>query len=392
MGTQFLKKNCPDSKSDLFAAFMERCTDLAVPGGAVAMITMQSWMFLSSYEKLRKSLLEKQHISSMLHLGARAFDSIGGEVVSSTAFVLTNQRAESLREDSARRGAYIRLVDGSSEQEKIASLNIALSERTSEGDFYLASSSDFSMVPGSPIVYWLSEKTRAAFSEGHPLKQFAAAQLGMRTGNNEKYLRQWWEVSNDATVFEAGSADEADQPDHRWVPYNKGGSFRKWSGNREYVVFWENNGFAIKEETLRKYPQLSWDNLGWKISNEDSFFRPSVSWSKVSSGAPAFREYDRGFIFDVAGTSFFPKDSIDRRVMMGVCNSSTALTFLQALSPTMNFEVGQVAVIPIVLPSEEGGVRRIVDQLVQTASRDWDSDESSWGFMGNPLITRRSEG
>lgn len=220
---------------------------------------------------------------------------------------------------------------------------------------------------------------REAFDSGGPLEQFADPQLGMRTGDNAKYLRQWWEVSFDATVLDAESADEANQHDRRWVPYNKGGMFRKWSGDRDYVVLWENNGYAIKEETLRKYPQLSWDNLGWKISNECNFFRPSISWSKVSSGAPAFREYDHGFIFDVAGTSFFANDDMHRRPMMGVCNSSTGLAFLQALSPTMNFEVGQIAVIPMIVPDEESGISAIVDELVHTASEDWDADESSWG-------------
>jgi len=372
-----MKDEYPTGKADLMTAFMVRAQTLTSRRGTWAMINLPSWMSLKSFEQLRHDLLRDQRICSMVHLGRGIFGSDFGTV----AFVVANAPAA-----ISARGVYRRLFEQHVDVRSVATIeSLFLDEGYNR---FEVSQSDFKAIPGSPIVYWLSEKMRVAFAEGRPLKQFADAQLGMRTGDNGKYLRQWWEVSNEATVFDAESADEANQPGQRWVSYNKGGLFRKWSGNRDYVVLWENNGYAIKEETLRKYPQLSWDNLGWKISNEASFFRPSVSWSKVSSGAPAFREYDRGFIFDVAGTSFFPKDDANRRAMMGVCNSSTGLGFLQALSPTMNFEVGQIAVIPVVLPGETSGVSEIVNQLVQTASSDWDSDESSWGFTENPLVAR----
>ncbi len=186
--TQFMKGSYPDSKSDLFAGFIERCSSLAGSRGAVAMITMQSWMFLSSYEKLRASLLLKQRITSMLHLGARAFDSIGGEVVSSTAFVLANVPPEKRGAAERRAGTFVRLVDGASEAEKVAGLTKALEVRASEVGFHLASDADFTAVPGSPIVYWLSEKMRAAFKTGRPLGDVAEPNQGLITADNDRFL------------------------------------------------------------------------------------------------------------------------------------------------------------------------------------------------------------
>ncbi|MCB9405026.1 MAG: BREX-1 system adenine-specific DNA-methyltransferase PglX [Microthrixaceae bacterium] len=237
--SQFMKDKYPDSKSDLFAAFIERCTNLAGQRGAVAMITMQSWMFLSSYAKLRDSLLANQQIASMLHLGARAFDSIGGEVVSSTAFVLTNEHGK-------RAGSFVRLVDGNSEAEKITALRAALYARTSETDFYEASGDDFASIPGSPIVYWLSEKMRMVFTSGDRLGAVASLAVGLQTGDNNRFLRQWWEVSQACFAFACTSREEAQASGARWFPYNKGGEFRKWYGNQEHVVNWENDGTEIR--------------------------------------------------------------------------------------------------------------------------------------------------
>ncbi len=227
-----MKDEYPDSKSDLFAGFIERCTTLAGPRGTGAMITMQSWMFLSSYEKLRASLLAKQWIASMLHLGARAFDSIGGEVVSSTAFVLTNVPPEAQGSARKRAGTFIRLVDGTSEAEKVAALSAALDVQRKEAGFHLASDADFTAIPGSPIVYWLSERMRGSFSTGKPLSEVANLRQGLATADNNRFLRQWWEVSRARSAFACTSREEAAASGARWFPYNKGGDFRRWYGNQ----------------------------------------------------------------------------------------------------------------------------------------------------------------
>lgn len=382
--SQFLKKRYPNSKSDLFAAFIERCTDLAVPGGAIAMITMQSWMFLSSYEKLRKSLLEKQHISSMLHLGARAFDSIGGEVVSSTAFVLINRLVDGTS-DEASEGVYIRLVEGSSEQEKMDALVRALSAQTREANFYLASSSDFATVPGSPIVYWLSANMWRTFSLGSPLGEVALPLVGLRTGDNARFMRQWWEVSRSRTAFDCESLQAAETSGSRWFPYNKGGAFRRWYGNQEFVVNWENDGRQIEEGLAQRYPYLV--PAGKSLvrgQGREHYFSPSVSWSDVSSGAPSFRLFPPGFIHGNKGNSLFGEAQLLRH-LSAVLNSTCVTQMLEALTPTMTASVGDVAKVPV--PEAIADLQpSITRALVETAKSDFDESETSWNFDSSPLI------
>ena len=384
--SQFMKDEYPDSKSDLFAGFIERCTNLAGPRGTVAMITMQSWMFLSSYEKLRTSLLTKQRITSMLHLGARAFDSIGGEVVSSTAFILANMPPEARSSAHKRAGTFIRLVDGTSEADKVAALRVALGVRTNDAGFHLASDADFTVIPGSPIVYWLSEKMRATFSTGRPLGEISTPLVGLRTGDNNRFMRQWWEVSNDRLAFDCESLQAAEATAARWFPYNKGGAFRRWYGNHEFVVNWERDGKEIEEGLAERYPYLV--PAGKTLvrgQGRDRYFSPSVSWSKISSGAPAFRSYPPGFIFDVAGTSMFADTQHARDALIAFANSQVAYAQLSAVAPTMNFEVGQVAGLPVVDDVSNETVDRVA-ALVEQSKADWDTFESSWNFAGNPLI------
>ena len=377
--TQFMKDEYPDSKSDLFAAFIERCTNFAVPRGAVAMITMQSWMFLSSYAKLRVSLLAHQQIASMLHLGARAFDSIGGEVVSSTAFVLSNK-------PSKRAGSFVRLVDGNSEAEKVSELRAALDARTSESDFYQASGSDFASIPGTPIVYWLSEKMRGSFATGNPLSEVANLRQGLATADNNRFLREWWEVSQERSAFGCTSREEAVASGARWFPYNKGGEFRKWYGNQEHVVNWEDDGAEI-----RTFGTEDGGRPRSRAQNTDTYFSPSVSWSKVSSGAPAFRAYPAGFIYDVAGTSIFATTSQQRAGLLSFANSRVAFEQLAAIAPTLNYEVGQVAGLPMADASAEDGVS-LAGRAIDVARSDWDSFETSWGFARNPLVELTERG
>ena len=368
-----MKDEYPDSKSDLFAAFIERCTSFAAPRGAVAMITMHSWMFLSSYARLRDSLLTHQQIASMLHLGAKAFDSIGGEVVSSTAFVLTN-------EPGKRAGSFVRLVDGNSEAEKVSALHAALDARTRESDFYQASRSDFASIPGTPIVYWLSEKMRAVFTLGDRLGAVTSLAVGLQTGDNGRFLRQWWEISLERSAFGCTSREEAKASGARWFPYNKGGDFRKWYGNQEHVVNWEDDGAEI-----RVFGSEGGGRPRSRAQNTDTYFSPSVSWSKVSSGAPAFRSYPPGFIYDVAGTSIFAMTSRERAGLLSFTNSQVALEQLAAIAPTLNYEVGQVAGLPVADASADGGVS-LATKAIEVAKSDWDNFETSWEFVRNPLV------
>ena len=250
---KFLKDHFPDAKSDLFACFIERGFTLAKDARHNAMVTMQSWMFLSSFEKMRERMLREKTILTMAHLGARAFGSISGEVVQTTVFVLKN------RPPHGYKPVFFRLLDGGEPEKRMALAN-------GENRCDTTAQDEFKKIPGSPVAYWISDAIRACYTEGQALKEVAPAKLGMRTGDNEKWLCLWYEVSSATMNTSASNRDQAKSSGKKWFPYNKGGEFRRWYGNNNFLIFWENDGSKIKEETLRKYPQLSWDNLGWKLA------------------------------------------------------------------------------------------------------------------------------
>ncbi|WP_448720606.1 BREX-1 system adenine-specific DNA-methyltransferase PglX [Microbacterium natoriense] len=377
--SQFMKDEYPNSRPDLFAAFIERCSNLARSRGAVAMITMQSWMFLSSYEKLRAVLMVNQRFASMLHLGARAFDSIGGEVVSATAFVVDNISPEPRDVARARSGVFIRLTDGTSEAEKVSALSVALESRTKDAGMHLASESDFKAIPGSPIVYWLSEKMRAAFAragEGESLGDFCGIAQGITTGDNGRFLRLWWEVSDDESDFNRDH--NSDQPTCTWQAADKGGDFRRWFGNNDWVIFWPDDGREVI------------NFAGSTPRNVHTRFKPSIACTKISSGGISFRARDRGFVFTDASVAVIRDRCVDS--VLGFVNSSTANHMMAALAPTLNFEVGQIRALPWLV--DEAGdqiLASIVAELKATATDDWDSAETSWGFKQNGLIAHVAE-
>ena len=382
--SQFMKDEYPTGKSDLFAAFMIRCTELADQRGAVAMITMQSWMFLSSYEKLRVNLLDNQRITSMLHLGPHAFDSIGGEVVSVTAFSLANLPVEASESVRELPGTFIRLVDPKSATEKREFFLDALHTQGVESQLHMVSRRGFLVVPGEPIAYWLSEKMRSCFSEHPPLQEVAQPRQGLATTENARFLRSWWEVSRDRCCFTARSTTDTFGFAHRWYPHNKGGNFRKWWGNQEHLVNWENDGADIKAQIVAKYPYLN-GKAGFVAKNTDKYFKSSVSWTLVSSSTTAFRAYPEGFIFDVAGNSLFPSSPGQRNQLLGQLNSNLHRRLLEAVAPTLNFVVGDVAKIPVYAHEEVESFEH-VSALIATSKTDWDCMETSWGFSMNPLV------
>jgi hypothetical protein len=359
-------------RSDLYAAFILRCRELARPLGAVAMITMQSWMFLKSFSDLRASLLTNQTIDSMVHLGARGFDTIGGEVVSSIAFVLINAPAPH------HQGRYLRLVEGSNEAAKRNLLAHALSTRNTDAGWFEAASSSFRQIPGEPIVYWLSEAIRSTFTKGRPLGEVAQPRVGLQTGMDARFVREWWEVDWHPDAMHCASRDEAAASGRRWFPFNKGGDFRKWYGNQEMVVNWSDDGRVIRTfgsdgGRTRSRPQ-----------NMELYFRESVSWSRISSGELAMRSYPNGFVFSDVGPSAFPATGL-RPALLSLANSTSSRAILAAVAPTAHFEVGQVASLPI-LESVPAEVPSLVEALVSTARADWDSFETSWDFTGSALV------
>ena len=367
------KDNYPDSKADLFAMFIERNLDLVVKQGAVGMITMQSWMFLSSYEKLRTNLLNNKTLTAMAHLGPRAFDSIGGEVVSTTAFVLENA---SYRE---RKGDFLRLVDGLSETEKDRMIRKAIHDRDC-GWYHRAASADFQRIPGQPIAYWVSESVRQAFQKGSSFGQISTPKQGLATGCNELFLREWHEVSNREIGFDLPSRAVAQKSGLRWFPYNKGGEWRKWYGNYEYVVDWEDDGLRIRDfkdadGKVRSRPQ-----------NTDYYFQEGITWADITTNSFAARYAASGFIFDVKGSSGFPSAK-DLKPVMGLMNSKLMHDFMLILNPTSTFQVGDMARVPYIYPGERSNdIANNVQKLIALGKQDWDSAETSWHFTAHPLV------
>lgn len=364
--SKWVKKNYPDVKSDLCTCFIERGFSLAGDRGYAAMVTMQSWMFLGSFEKMRSSLIGGKAIVSMAHLGPRAFDAIGGEVVNVTADVIYNGLA-------ACEGAYVRLVDINGSEAKRLKLLAAI-QNPDCGWFYRRDADTFKQIPGIPIAYWASDALLDAFGNAKQLSEYGKPRQGLATGENARFVREWWEVDDCKSVYSCGSIQESIESACKWFPYNKGGDFRKWYGNNECVINWENNGGLVREFS------------GSVIRNPDFFFKPSITWSKISSGSIAFRFKPAGHIFDVAGTSVF-SDEESLKYLQGACNSSVIMRVASMLSPTLNFEVGQIATYPIIQNEEqELLVNDMVDSCREISKTDWDSFETSWDFKRNPLV------
>ena len=362
----YVKKNFPDSKADLFAVFIERCGQMAKKNGYQAMITQHAWMFLSSFEKLRAKLLAVD-IVNMAHLGARAFEEIGGEVVQTTSFVIRKSHIADYK------GEYCRLIEPTSQQGK-EDMFLAGENR------YAADQTNFSKIPGSPVAYWLSLAALKCF-DGAVLSDFADTKTGMQTCDNNRFLRLWFEVDIQKECLHNANEKTTVETDVKWIPYNKGGDFRKWYGNQDYVLNWQHDGDEAKAYAVSLYKCVT-----RTIKNIPYFYRETISWSKISSGSIAFRYYPDGFIFDVAGCCIYCKN-IDILGLLGLVNSKVAKYFLNALSPTINFEAGHVNSIPIVnIGDGDENSSVLTKSCISTAKKDWDSYETSWDFKRNPLV------
>ena len=376
----FAKENYPFSKSDLFAMFVERCSSLTIPNGFTAMITMHSWMFLSSLEKLRANILRKQTISTLAHLGTRGFDSIGGEVVSTVAFVLQN------RSNPNYKGTYINLVEGKSEYEKnemyLASIN-----QTSKNQFQ-SKTIDFKKISGSPIAYWLSQNSFNIFESWGTLGDAVKPRQGMSTNDNQRFLRRWFEVSSDNTHYCADSAKDAQNSGAKWFPYNKGGDFRKWRGNDEYLVNWFNDGEEIKQWLINNPQDPNTTSWSRRIINTEFYFKEGLTWSFVGGAAFGIRYTPVGRLFDVGGSSMFPSQNEVLPMLSYLC-SKVAFYFLKVLNPTLNFQTGNLAALPWDSSRLAPYFSEVSDKarhLIKLYEEDWNTAETSWGFKKLDLM------
>ena len=332
----------PDSKADLFSMFMERAGLLVLPQGWTAMVTMQSWMFLSSYHALRVKLLAAQHLTTLVQIGYNSFPELNSKVAQACAFVFENVRR-------GTRGACLNLNDAAQAADKD---QVFISKLSNEKVFRVKQS-NFSKIPGSPIAYWVTDRVFDIFEAAPSFEDQAAIKNGMSTTDNDRFTRFWHETGFSDIGLRLKSADVAGETRKKWFPYNKGGEYRRWYGNMGHIVNWLQNGREVKKAAEGA--------SGGRIVSEEYFFTPSLSWTKVSSGLFAVRYYDPGFLFDVAGPSIF----CDERKMLfyaALLNSRINHPCLQQLSPTINYEVGQVSAFPIF------DVRECIETVSENAS------------------------
>lgn len=370
---KYLSVKYPKSKTDLYAAFIERCKKFTQQDKWIAMITMHSWMFTSSYEKLRKEL-NKIKINSMVHLGTRAFEEIGGEVVQTTSFVMRNSSV------TGHKGVFIRLVDFGNAELKNEKLLEALN--TPNCDFYHESNQDdFNRIPGSPIAYWASENILKAFDNGTKMSDLVDPKQGLATANNDRFLRYWWEVDNNNIKYDTISTEESKISGYKWVPYNKGGERRQWYGNYDYIVNWENDGYEIKHFTndkgkLRSRPQ----NTGY-------YFKEAITWPLITSSEFSIRYREKGSIHDVAGMSAFNKSGVNLWYILGLMSTTISNYIFKFINPTINLQIGDFNNFPVIL-KEDKRINELVINSINISKNDWDTFENSWNFMSSPLIIK----
>ena len=359
----WVKNDYANAKRDLCTCFINRGFNLSNDHGYISMITASSWMFISSFEEFRKSLLRKSSITSMIQQSTHGY---AGVTVPTTMFVLT-EGAQGVT------GTYIRLEDFDRPQWQEPRALEALANPDCEW-LHKCSAESFKYITGSPVVYWATPAMHRAFENGTPLGEIAEPKQGMVTRDNNRFMRLWWEVDHARTSTHLSSHEEARaDKSYKWVPCTSGGAYRKWYGNYESVVNWENDG-----EELIAFS-------GPHIKNREYYFKESVTWTAISSSVLSTRYAPAGFVPEHAGNCLYGSER-DLKILQGVCNSSFCLTVMSMLSPTLNFNVGDLVKIPIADDdSRQGDVVDLVDECRSLSKNDWDSFELSWEFGRHPL-------
>ncbi|WP_302351407.1 BREX-1 system adenine-specific DNA-methyltransferase PglX [Leyella stercorea] len=365
--SKYVKDNYEEGKADLFSVFMQMGMERLVDGGKMAQINMQSWMFLSSFEKLRTQFLKNYNIDNMLHLGPRTFDELSGEVVQNTAFVLSKH------EPTEQGGTYYRLVEGKNcaDKERLFLSHINDNEDGYHIYYPNVEQLNFGKIPGAPIGYWVSPKIQEIFTSNLALSAVCSPTQGLATADNARFLRLWFELSYSRIGFGCENAALAARSQKKWFPCNKGGGQRKWYGNLSEVINWENDGEAIKN-----FP-------GAVIRNEHCYFKESVTWNMISSGNLSFRLFPKGSILNNASNAICEGDLSG---LLGYLNSPITIKIANLINPTLNLSNGVVAKFPYLNVNKEN-YRNLVLQNVAISKSDWDAHETSWDFQRNELLS-----
>ncbi|MEH7248593.1 BREX-1 system adenine-specific DNA-methyltransferase PglX, partial [Neobacillus niacini] len=366
----YIKKYFSNFKSDLFSTFIARTSLLLKPNGFKSMITMQSWLFLSSHEKLRQYILTNEVFYNLIQIGYNSFPEMNSQVAHAASFITRNYKNNNYK------GIFINLNN----EPITADKGKVLKKRIGEQDFYYKSTSDFKKLPRMIIGYWLSEKMSRIFTKYPTIGEISDIKQGMTTSDNDRFLRLWFEVNKETIGFGIPNREKAKQTNFKWFPYNKGGPFRKWYGNNEYIVNFQNDG----EELRSFHDVLNKTNPGGRIKNQDFYFLEGITYTFLSSRI-GVRYSPEGSIFDVAGSSMFPNKS-DLLYLLGYLCSNLTVELLKVINPTINIQVGDIRVLPVKIIEDKNKLNELVTNCIKISKNDWDSHEKSWGFKTHPLI------
>lgn len=358
--SDYVKKYYPDSKSDLFAVFIERCAQMDKRGGYQAMITQHAWMFLSSFEQLRKKLIANEQVVSLAHLGVGTFEDLNSKVVQSVAFVLRSETVKGYT------GNYDRLF----EKQGLYEDNVMKAKWLVTGTHrFNAKQDNFSKIPGSPVAYWVSKNFIDAFASAATIGEKAVARSGLSTGDNERFMRLWYEPSVNSIAFGLTSNEQYIATGRKFVPCNKGGLYRRWYGNNDYVIDWTN------PDAMHR-PRTTYMNL---------YYRPAITWSAITSALFNARVYGVGFLFDHAAASLFIHNKEDEYFALGYLNTNVGQYILSMINPTINTGADVVSRMPFKIEYRNAVIPK-VEQNVLLSKSDWDSFETSWDFKRHPLV------
>ena len=371
----FVQDNYADYKSDMFSAFVVKCSTMTRTNGYCAFLTPYVWMFIQSYEKMRKYLYANTTIEALIQFEYSAFEEA---TVPICTFAFRKGYIP-------KKGCYLRLTDFRGGMEIQRKKTLEAINNHSCGYYFEQCSDNFAKIPGSPVAYWLSDRFLKMFEEGIPLGKMADSKQGLATADNNRFVRVWNEVEKDRIYFDAKDIQESVASRKKWFPYNKGGEYRKWYGNNEYIVNWENDGFEIRHFVDEK------GKLRSRPQNTAFYFKPSGSWSDITSGTNAFRYKPEGNLFDITGMSFFSTDRL--YYLIGLCNTKIGTEVLKIVAPTIHCQCGDVANIPVIYDKNKADVvNALVDENISLSKDDWDVFETSWDFKKHPLVKLRMAG
>jgi type II restriction/modification system DNA methylase subunit YeeA len=366
---EYTKKKFPSAKNDLYSCFIERGSDFAENGGFTAQVTMHSWMFLSFFQKFREQILAKMTIQTLAHLGARAFQSISGEVVQTTAFVLRKRQA------GAYKPVFFRLLEGCEDDKRIGLKN-------GTNRFDLISQKNFAKIESAPMAYWISSRLFEILVTSRNLSEVADPRAGLQTNNNSLFLRHWHEVALSCIGFDIASRESAIKSRNKWFPCSKGGSFRRYFGNNDFLINWKNDG-----EDIHSFNSIPLSYNGAPVRSKQFYFREGLTWSTIASSELSMRFNPAGFIFETKGSMCFPKQGNSIYELLSFLNSKVAEQILQIFSPTLDFHEGPLGRLPIISVDSRDAIEQSTKTLVDVYRKDWDAYERSWEFQSLPLLS-----